>query len=42
MGDARHTLSDIAKAQKLLNYKPQTSLIDGLAKEWIWTKSLYS
>lgn len=41
MGDARHTAADISKAQKTLNYNPQTSLLDGLTQEWIWAKSLY-
>lgn len=35
-GDVEKTFADIAKAQKLLGYKPETSIKDGLAKfvEW--------
>ncbi|WP_138505195.1 NAD-dependent epimerase/dehydratase family protein [Nostoc sp. PA-18-2419] len=42
MGDARHTAADISKAEKILEYQPQVSLIEGLTKEWHWIKSLYS
>ena len=40
-GDARHTSADVTKAYKILNYVPQVSLKEGLAKEWQWIKSLY-
>ena len=42
IGDARHTAADVSKAQKLLGYQPQVSLVDGLTEEWHWVKSLYS
>jgi UDP-glucose 4-epimerase len=41
MGDARHTAADVSKARKILGYRPQVSLREGLAKEWEWVKSLY-
>ncbi|MFB0566863.1 MAG: NAD-dependent epimerase/dehydratase family protein [Candidatus Aminicenantaceae bacterium] len=41
-GDVRHTYADIGKAQKDLNYFPQTYLKEGLKEEWIWIQYLYS
>ena len=41
VGDARHTSADITKAQKILGYTPQVSLLEGLTQEWQWIKSLY-
>lgn len=41
VGDARHTSADITKAQKILDYTPQVSLLEGLTQEWQWIKSLY-
>lgn len=40
VGDARHTSADITKAQKILGYAPQVSLVAGLTQEWQWIKSL--
>ena len=42
MGDARHTAADVSKAQEILGYQPQVSLVDGLTKEWFWIRSLYA
>lgn len=42
VGDARHTSADISKAQKLLGYVPQISLLEGLTQEWYWIKDLYA
>lgn len=41
-GDARHTAADVSKAQKIIGYQPQVSLLEGLTQEWHWIKSLYS
>jgi UDP-glucose 4-epimerase len=41
-GDVPHTLADIQKAHKELNYLPQTQLSDGLKEEWTWIQELYS
>jgi nucleoside-diphosphate-sugar epimerase len=41
-GDMLHTLANIEKARKDLNYSPQIKLQDGLKEEWLWTKKLYS
>lgn len=40
-GDARHTSADTSKAEKILNYRPQVSLKEGLTDEWEWIKTLY-
>lgn len=39
-GDARHTGADTIKAEKLLGYRPQTTLREGLAAMWIWSENL--
>ncbi|MGB6297531.1 MAG: NAD-dependent epimerase/dehydratase family protein, partial [Rivularia sp. (in: cyanobacteria)] len=41
MGDARHTAADVSKANRILSYKPQVALREGLALEWEWVKDLY-
>ena len=41
VGDARHTSANITKAQKILGYIPQVSLLEGLTQEWYWIKDLY-
>ncbi len=41
-GDVPHTLADIQKAHKELNYSPQIHLSDGLKEEWTWIQGLYS
>jgi nucleoside-diphosphate-sugar epimerase len=33
-GEMKHTLADIAKAGRELGYKPQTTLEEGLARQW--------
>jgi len=37
-GDIRHSLADISKAQKLLNYQPHINLEEGLKKTLKWYK----
>ena len=41
-GDMKFTLADISKAQKKLNFKPQTSIKDGLFMFIEWYKSFYN
>jgi len=41
IGDARHTSADVSKAKRILNYRPQVSLRQGLIHEWEWIRSLY-
>ncbi|MBE9046196.1 GDP-mannose 4,6-dehydratase [Pleurocapsales cyanobacterium LEGE 10410] len=41
VGDARHTSADITKAQQILGYHPQVSLLEGLTEEWNWIQALY-
>jgi nucleoside-diphosphate-sugar epimerase len=40
-GDVRHTFADTTRAQQLLGYMPKVSLLDGLANEFEFTRSLY-
>lgn len=35
-GDQRRTVADIGKAQRLLGYAPQTTIVDGLAAQLAW------
>jgi len=42
MGDARHTSADTSKAEKVIGYQPQVSLVEGLTQEWQWIQSLYA
>jgi nucleoside-diphosphate-sugar epimerase len=41
-GDVRDTFADISRAQQLMGYKPQTSLREGLPREFDAIVSLYS
>ncbi|KAI9918350.1 hypothetical protein PsorP6_012252 [Peronosclerospora sorghi] len=41
-GDVPRTNADISKAEKLLGYKPTTSLEQGLAKTWEWYSEFYN
>ena len=38
-GDVKHSLADISKAEKLLGYKPVTSIGEGLELTYTWYKS---
>ncbi|MBZ0272328.1 GDP-mannose 4,6-dehydratase [bacterium] len=40
-GDVRHTSADVARAKRLLDYKPRVSVADGLEKEYAWIRRLY-
>jgi len=40
-GDVNHTLADITKAEKDLNFFPQISLEEGLTEEWKWLQDIY-
>lgn len=39
-GDQRRTAADIGKAQRLLGYRPRTTLAQGLAAQWAWMQTL--
>ena len=39
-GDQRRTVADIGKARSLLGYDPQTRLVDGLAAQLAWQRSI--
>ena len=41
-GDADRTFADIAKAKKMLNYRPETSLEDGLLKFRDWYEQVHA
>ena len=38
-GDVRDSLADISKSERLLGYKPNIGLVDGLRKTYFWFKS---
>ena len=38
LGDIKHSLADISKAEKLLGYKPSVSFEEGLKKTIEWFK----
>ncbi|MBS3818738.1 GDP-mannose 4,6-dehydratase [bacterium] len=40
-GDVPHTFADIEKAQKELDYSPQSHIEEGLLQEWKWIQHLY-
>lgn len=40
-GDVDKTYADISKAEKLLGYKPKTTLNKGVEKFWSWYKEFY-
>ena len=40
-GDVEKTYADISKAEKMLEYKPKTSLKEGIKKFWGWYKGFY-
>ncbi len=39
-GDQRRTVADIGKARSLLGYDPQTRIVDGLAAQVAWQRSI--
>ena len=41
-GDVPRTSADVSKAERLLGYKPTTSLKQGLAKTWEWYSDFYN
>jgi len=41
-GDVKNTYAGISKAQRDLGYHPKTKLREGLEKEWLWIKEIYS
>lgn len=42
VGDVRDTLADVSRARALLDFAPQTSLLDGISAELEWVKSMRS
>jgi UDP-N-acetylglucosamine/UDP-N-acetylgalactosamine 4-epimerase len=40
-GDVKHSLADISKAKKYLDYKPDVSVEDGLSKTFNWYKEKF-
>jgi len=41
-GDVKHTHADVSKAKKILGYRPNFRLKDGLEKEVEWIRELYN
>jgi nucleoside-diphosphate-sugar epimerase len=41
-GDVLHTFARIDKARRELGFRPQTTLHDGLRREWEWIRRLYA
>jgi UDP-glucuronate 4-epimerase len=41
-GDQKHTAADIAKAMRLLDYKPNTRVYDGLRAQVEWERQIYA
>ncbi|MBD3413726.1 MAG: NAD-dependent epimerase/dehydratase family protein [Candidatus Aminicenantes bacterium] len=41
-GDVQHTYASISKAQKDLCYQPLIKIKEGLEREWLWIKNVYS
>lgn len=39
-GDVKHSLADISKAEKILDYKPQIKIKEGLEKTFEWFKTI--
>jgi nucleoside-diphosphate-sugar epimerase len=37
-GDVRHTAADCTRARERLGFRPETSLAEGLAREWEWIR----
>ena len=40
-GDVKHSLADISMAKKMLKYKPEISVKDGLKKTFEWYKQAH-
>jgi UDP-glucose 4-epimerase len=40
-GDVKHSRADISRAQELLGFEPQVSLLDGLKNTFDWYRSVY-
>lgn len=40
-GDVPMTFADVSKAQKVLDYSPQTKIVDGIQKFWDWKKTYH-
>ena len=40
-GDVPMTFADVSKAKELLDYNPQTRIVDGIHKFWIWKQTYH-